>query len=90
MEECDIECEKPMMAAMRNGGYVAMIMLAEMGANPFDVLFEMARANKSAGLDELLSVLIDKQERMQEIVDARRETHTLLSQYTAASIAQQP
>jgi hypothetical protein len=79
MEECDREGEKPMMAAMRNGGYVAMITLAEMGADPFDVLFEMARANKSAGLDEMLSVLIDKQERMQEIVDARRETHTLLS-----------
>jgi hypothetical protein len=67
------------MAALRNGAYVAMLTLAEMGADPFDALFEMARLNKAAGLKELLSLLIDKQERLQEVIDARRETHTLLS-----------
>ena len=79
LETPDREGEKPIMAALRNGAYVAMLTLAEMGADPFDALFEMARLNKAAGLKELLSLLIDKQERLQEVIDARRETHTLLS-----------
>jgi ankyrin repeat protein len=79
METADREGDQPMMAAMRNGGYVAMMALAEMGADPFDVLFELARNNKKAVMKELLGVLIDKQERIQEIIDARREKHSLLS-----------
>jgi ankyrin repeat protein len=84
METPDREGETPIVAAMRNGAYVSMLALAEMGCQPFDVLFEMARLNKTAALVELLAVIIDKQGRMQDVVDARHTSedgvsHTLLS-----------
>jgi hypothetical protein len=84
METPDREGETPIVAAMRNGAYVSMLALAEMGCQPFDALFEMARLNKTAALVELLAVIIDKQGRMQDVVDARHTSedgvsHTLLS-----------
>jgi ankyrin repeat protein len=84
METPDREDETPIMAALRNGAYVSVLTLAEMGCQPFDALFEMARLNNSEALSELLTVIIDKQGRVQEVVDARRTSedgvaHTLLS-----------
>jgi len=84
METPDREGETPIMAALRNGAYVSMLALAEMGCQPFDALFEMARLNKTTALAELLAVIIDKQGRMQDVVDARHTSddgvsHTLLS-----------
>jgi hypothetical protein len=72
------------MAALRNGAYASVLALAEMGCRPFDALFEMARHDKAAPLADLLTVLIDKQGRVQDVVDARRASddgvaHTLLS-----------
>ena len=84
METPDREDETPIMAALRNGAYASVLALAEMGCRPFDALFEMARHDKAAPLADLLTVLIDKQGRVQDVVDARRASddgvaHTLLS-----------
>ena len=84
METADREDETPIIAALRNGAYVSVLALADMGCQPFDALFEMARLNKTTVLAELLTIVLDNQGRVQEIVDARHTSedgveHTLLS-----------
>ena len=84
METADREDETPIIAALRNGAYVSVLALADMGCQPFDALFEMARLNKTTALAELLTIVLDNQGRVQEIVDARHTSedgveHTLLS-----------
>lgn len=74
LENQNAEGDRPLMAALRGGAWNAMKALVDMGAEPFEALFELARSNKTEALGQMLSVLPSA-----SVAEARRNDHNVLA-----------